>query len=102
SRLITMGEMASTLAHELNQPLAAISSYNTGCLNCLADGTADPEELREIHEKLGRQARRAGEIIRRVHDFVRRSEPKREPLDVNTIIRDAVGLMEADTRKRRM
>jgi two-component system sensor histidine kinase DctS len=102
SRLITMGEMASTLAHELNQPLAAISSYNTGCLNCLADGTADPEELREIHEKLGRQARRAGEIIRRVHDFVRRSEPKREPLDVNAIIRDAVGLMEADTRKRRM
>lgn len=102
SRLITMGEMASTLAHELNQPLAAITSYNNGCLNLLADGNADARELLEIHERLARQARRAGEIIRRVHDFVRRSEPKREPLDLNDVIRDAVGLLEADSRKRRM
>ena len=102
SRLITMGEMASTLAHELNQPLAAITSYNNGCLNRLSDGITDVHELVEIHEKIGRQARRAGEIIRRVHDFVRRSEPKREPLDINGVIRDAVGLLEADIRKRRM
>ncbi len=102
SRLITMGEMASTLAHELNQPLAAIASYNTGCLNRLEAETIDRPELKEIHAKLGRQARRAGEIIRRVHGFVRRSEPKREELDVNTIIRDAVGLIEPDARKRRM
>jgi two-component system, LuxR family, sensor histidine kinase DctS len=102
SRLITMGEMASTLAHELNQPLAAITSYNNGCLNLLADGNADSRELLEIHERLARQARRAGEIIRRVHDFVRRSEPKREPLDLNDVIRDAVGLLEADSRKRRV
>jgi two-component system sensor histidine kinase DctS len=102
SRLITMGEMASTLAHELNQPLAAITSYNSGCLNRLADGEADVHELKEIHDRIARQARRAGEIIRRVHDFVRRSEPKREPLDLNTVIREAVGLLEADTRKRRM
>lgn len=102
SRLITMGEMASTLAHELNQPLAAIASYNTGCLNRLEQPDIDAEELRDIHTKLGRQARRAGEIIRRVHDFVRRSEPKREALDLNAVIRDAVGLIESDTRKRRM
>ncbi len=102
SRLITMGEMASTLAHELNQPLAAITSYNNGCLNRLADGVTDIEELQDIHQKIARQARRAGEIIRRVHDFVRRSEPKREPLDVNAVIIDAVGLLEADSRKRRM
>lgn len=102
SRLITMGEMASTLAHELNQPLAAIASYNTGCLNRLEQPDLDVDELREIHTKLGRQARRAGEIIRRVHDFVRRSEPKREALDVNAVIRDAVGLIESDARKRRM
>ncbi|WP_211165698.1 PAS domain S-box protein [Azoarcus sp. TTM-91] len=102
SRLVTMGEMASTLAHELNQPLAAIASYNSGCINRLAAGEVDRGELRDIHEKLGRQARRAGEIIRRVHDFVRRSEPKREQLDLNAVIRDAVGLIEADARKRRM
>jgi two-component system sensor histidine kinase DctS len=102
SRLITMGEMASTLAHELNQPLAAIASYNSGCLNRLADGEADVRELQEIHDRIARQARRAGEIIRRVHDFVRRSEPKREPLELNTVIRESVGLLEADIRKRRM
>lgn len=102
SRLITMGEMASTLAHELNQPLAAITSYNSGCLNRLADGHADVQELKEIHGRIARQAQRAGEIIRRVHDFVRRSEPKREALDINAVIREAVGLMEADVRKRRM
>lgn len=103
SRLITMGEMASTLAHELNQPLAAIASYNSGCMNRLAAaGEIDREELMEIHLRLGRQAQRAGEIIRRVHDFVRRSEPKRVPVDINAIIRDAVDLIEADARKRRI
>jgi len=102
SRLITMGEMASTLAHELNQPLAAITSYNNGCLNRLADGMNDIDELRDIHDRIARQASRAGQIIRRVHDFVRRSEPKREPLDLNTVIAEAVGLLDADTRKRGM
>jgi two-component system sensor histidine kinase DctS len=103
SRLITMGEMASTLAHELNQPLAAIASYTSGCMNRLQDERPiDRGELLDIHERITRQARRAGEIIRRVHDFVRRSEPKREPLDLNAVIRDAVGLIEADARKRQM
>ncbi|HQV08682.1 MAG TPA: PAS domain S-box protein, partial [Thauera sp.] len=103
SRLITMGEMASTLAHELNQPLAAIASYNSGCINRLHDAQPiDRRELLDIHERIARQARRAGEIIRRVHAFVRRSEPKLEPLDLNAVIRDAVGLIEADARKRQM
>ena len=103
SRLITMGEMASTLAHELNQPLAAIASYNSGCMNRLQDERPiDRGELLDIHERIARQARRAGEIIRRVHDFVRRSEPKREPLELNAVIRDAIGLIEADARKRQM
>ncbi len=100
SRLITMGEMASTLAHELNQPLAAISSYSSGCLNQLDKPLSDPGELRDIIGKITRQARRAGDIIRRVHDFVRRSEPKRETFDLNTVITDAVGLIDPDARKR--
>ncbi len=103
ARLITMGEMASTLAHELNQPLAAIASYSSGCMNRLQDTRPiDRSELLDIHERIARQARRAGEIIRRVHDFVRRSEPRRAPLDLNAVIRDAVGLIEADARKRKM
>ncbi len=100
SRLITMGEMASTLAHELNQPLAAIASYSTGCLNRLEQGSMDRDEMTSVITKLGKQAQRAGQIIRRVHDFVRRSEPKREPLDLNAIVREAIGLVEPDARKR--
>lgn len=102
SRLITMGEMASTLAHELNQPLAAISSYSSGSVNRLEDGDIDKQELVDIHRKIARQAQRAGEIIRRVHDFVRRSEPKREPLDLNAVILEALALIDPDVRKRGM
>ncbi|WP_018411070.1 sensor histidine kinase [Methyloversatilis thermotolerans] len=99
-RLITMGEMASTLAHELNQPLSAISSYSTACLNMLEHGQADAGELREPLARMNAQARRAGTIIRRVHEFVRRSEPKRLPCSLNHVVEEAVGLIEADARKR--
>jgi len=100
ARLVTMGEMASTLAHELNQPLAAISSYNTGCLNMIEHGALSQGELTGILQKIGKQAQRAGQIIRRVHAFVRRSEPKLEPADLNAIIREAVGLVEPDAIRR--
>jgi two-component system sensor histidine kinase DctS len=100
SRLVTMGEMASTLAHELNQPLAAIASYNTGCLNLLAADDFDPTDIRQAMEKVGIQAQRAGRIIRRVHDFVRKSEPKRAPCQVNEAIDDCLGFVEAEARKR--
>ena len=100
SRLVTMGEMASTLAHELNQPLAAIASYNTGCLNLLAADDFDAREIRQALEKLGVQAQRAGRIIRRVHDFVRKSEPRRAPCALGEIIEDCVGFVESEARKR--
>ena len=100
SRLVTMGEMASTLAHELNQPLAAIASYNTGCLNLLAKDDPDTQDIRQALEKLGVQAQRAGRIIRRVHDFVRKSEPRRAPIALAEIIDDCIGFIEAEARKR--
>ncbi len=100
ARLVTMGEMASTLAHELNQPLAAISSYNTGCLNMIEHGSLPPDELTGILRKIGKQAQRAGQIIRRVHAFVRRSEPKFEAIDLDAVIREAVGLVEPDAERR--
>jgi len=100
SRLVTMGEMASTLAHELNQPLAAIASYNTGCLNKLESGAFTRDELSGVLTKLGVQAQRAGRIIRRVHDFVRKSEPKRAPCDLAEVIDDSIGFIEAEANKR--
>lgn len=100
ARLVTMGEMASTLAHELNQPLAAIASYNTGCLNLMESADCKMEEIRPAMEKIALQAQRAGKIIRRVHDFVRKSEPKRAPCQIAEVIDDCLGFVEADARKR--
>ncbi|HEY8608831.1 MAG TPA: PAS domain S-box protein [Noviherbaspirillum sp.] len=99
ARLATMGEIASTLAHELNQPLAAISSYTTGALNMLArrpDSASVPELdlLRPALEKASTQAQRAGQIIRSVHTFVKRREPTREPVTVNALVESVAPLVE--------
>ena len=102
ARLVTMGEMASTLAHELNQPLAAIASYNTGCLNLLENSECSVQEIKPALEKIGTQAQRAGRIIRRVHDFVKKSEPKRAPCRLEDVIEDCLGFIEADARKRQV
>ena len=103
SRLVTMGEMASTLAHELNQPLAAISSYNTGCLNKLAAPAATSRRRNWTAQwRNGAAGTRAGKIIRRVHDFVRKSEPKIAECDLAEVIDDAIGFIEHFAQKRQV
>ncbi|MGX5660913.1 sensor histidine kinase [Castellaniella ginsengisoli] len=99
ARMVTMGELASTLAHELNQPLAAITSYTTGALNLLADPAAPQNEagmarIRGALEKANAQAQRAGHVIRSVHTFTKRREPHREPVDLSALIADVVQLAE--------
>lgn len=101
-RLVTMGEMASTLAHELNQPLGAISSYAAGGLNLIEAGQADSPMIRTAFEKLAVQARRAGLIIRRIQDFVKKREPQLVPLDLAEVAADAIGLMAAEARELRV
>ena len=104
ARLATMGEIASTLAHELNQPLAAISSYTTGALNMINNhasqpGSLDLELLKPALEKAGTQAQRAGHIIRSVHTFVKRREPSREPVTVPELIDSVIPLVELQARQ---
>jgi two-component system sensor histidine kinase DctS len=101
ARLVSMGEMASTLAHELNQPLAAITSYAAGCLNLIRDGRV-PANMAEALEKLEIEARRAGAIVRRVGDFVRRRDPVLAPLDLADLFADLAGFVAADARKTRV
>lgn len=104
SRLTTMGEMASSLAHELNQPLAAISNYCMGVAKRL-QGQLDPALQKDILpalEKASDQAHRAGTIIQRIKGFVKRSEPQRKSCDITEIIHDAVGLVEIDAHRHRL
>jgi two-component system sensor histidine kinase DctS len=98
ARLISMGEMASTISHELNQPLAAISSYATGCLNMIRAGHG-PADLVEALEKLEVQAQRAGRIVRRVHDFVRKREPRFAAIDLVAVIADLATFVAPEARK---
>ena len=104
SRLTTMGEMASSLAHELNQPLSAISNYCMGVSKRLK-GQIDPDLNNEIQpalEKASAQALRAGTIIQRIRGFVKRSEPQRKSCNVGEIINDAVGLVEIEAHRHRL
>jgi two-component system sensor histidine kinase DctS len=102
ARLATMGEISSMLAHELNQPLAAISSYTAGALNVLArsgDGAGDGGMLRRALEQANTQARRAGQIIRSVHEFVKKREPRRETVAVPQVIDGIRALVDLQARQ---
>ncbi len=104
SRLTTMGEMASSLAHELNQPLSAISNYCMGVAKRL-EGNLDPSISKDILpalEKASEQAHRAGTIIQRIRGFVKRSEPVRKSSSMTEIISDAVGLVEIEAHRHRL
>jgi PAS domain S-box-containing protein len=102
SRLVTMGEMASSVAHELNQPLTAINNYCNGMVNRVREDAIAKDDLIAALEKTARQAERAGQIIHRIRAFVKRSEPQRQSADARDIIDDAVELANIDLRRRRV
>ncbi|MFG1478481.1 PAS domain S-box protein [Xanthobacter sp. V4C-4] len=92
SRLTAMGEMASTLAHELNQPLSAIANYIKGSRRLLDGGAVRTEMLQGALEKAGEQALRAGQIIRRLRDFVSRGESERRVEVLSKMVEEASAL----------
>ena len=100
SRLITMGEMASSVAHELNQPLTAISNYCTGMVSRIQAKQITEEEMLAALEKTARQAQRAGQIIQRIRSFVKRSAPNRTESEVSQIVAEALELAEIELRRR--
>ena len=99
SRLITMGEMASSVAHELNQPLTAINNYCNGMVSRIKGQQISNEDLLIALEKTAKQAWRAGQIIQRIRSFVKRSEPNRAYSDVATIVSNAMELAEIELRR---
>jgi two-component system sensor kinase FixL len=106
SRLTAMGEMASTLAHELNQPLSAIANYMKGSRRLLEAADDDRSlKIRDAIDKAGAQALRAGDIIRRLRDFVARGEGERRVESIAKLVEEAsalalVGAKELDVRVR--
>ncbi len=106
ARLTMLGEIASTLAHELNQPLSAISSYNAGVINSLQRNpavaeTLDPAVLRAL-QRLGEQAAHAGRIVQRIREFLTRREPQLEPCSLNTVVEGGVALLARELARQRV
>jgi C4-dicarboxylate-specific signal transduction histidine kinase len=102
SRLITMGEMASSVAHELNQPLTAINNYCNGIISRIKDDNLKPDDLLTALTKTAHQAQRAGQIIQRIRSFVKRSEPNRSLADVTAMVNEAVELAGIELRRRQV
>jgi two-component system sensor kinase FixL len=98
SRLSTMGEMAAGLAHEINQPLAAIATYAQAGQRFVRSPNHDDADVLEALEQINAQALRAGEVIRRLRNFVKNREVKREPVDCNRLLDELRTLAETDAR----
>jgi two-component system, LuxR family, sensor histidine kinase DctS len=99
ARLATVGEMASLLSHELNQPLAAIASYATGSMNLLREGPQAVGDIEVAMKRIAEQAERAGRVIKSVHDFVRRREKEREPVAPQALLDAILPLANLQARK---
>jgi two-component system, LuxR family, sensor kinase FixL len=100
SRLSVMGQMASTMAHELNQPLTAVMNYLEAGRQLIATGMGGPERVSEMMEKAIAQAQRAGEVIRQLRGFVSKGEAERRIQNLNQLIEEALALALVGARQR--
>lgn len=101
ARLNELGEMASTLAHELNQPLSAIANYAQGCTRLLRNAEDAPSlRVREALDEIARQSLRAGQIIRHLREFVMRGETEKQAEDIRKMVEEAGALALVGSRER--
>ncbi|MQW56114.1 oxygen sensor histidine kinase FixL [Sinorhizobium meliloti] len=101
ARLNEMGEMASTLAHELNQPLSAIANYSYGCTRLLRDmDDAVATRIREALEEVASQSLRAGQIIKHLREFVTKGETEKAPEDIRKLVEEAAALALVGSREQ--
>lgn len=100
SRLMTMGEMASSLAHELNQPLGAITNYASAALTLVQMNKLSEENCSEALGKISRQAERAAAIIKRIRSFAKRTAPEMIPVSVSRLVEETLELALIQAKKR--
>jgi len=100
TRVSVMGEMASSIAHEVNQPLTAVSTYAQACRRMLDAGMTDSTLVPDVLDRINNEALRAGEIIHRLEDLVRKRESRRADCDIGALIRGIEKLAAVDARLR--
>jgi PAS domain S-box-containing protein len=102
SRVMTVGALTASIAHEVNQPLAAVVTNGNACLRWLAREVPDVEEARAAVERVIKEGQRAGEVIRRIRALAQRTDPQAAWLDLNDVIREVVALMHGEARQPRV
>jgi PAS domain S-box-containing protein len=102
SRLTTMGELAASIAHEVNQPLAAIANNSNGCLRLLADHHLEPEVLRQALKEIVTDATRASAVIARTRAFIKKAPAEKNRLDINEVIEEVLALIGHELYENRV
>lgn len=102
SRLTTMGELAASIAHEVNQPLAAVTNNGNACLRLLANRNLDPEVLRLALEEIVADGTRASAVISRIRSFIKKTPAQRNTLNVNSVIQEVLALVNYELEKNRV
>ena len=100
TRISTLGEMATGIAHEINQPLAAVATYAQACGRMIRSRVSNDVELLETLDRISHEALRAGAIINKLKDLVRRRESQQVPCDLNTLVSDVAGLAGVDAQHK--
>jgi PAS domain S-box-containing protein len=102
SRLTTMGELAASIAHEVNQPLTAVTNNASACLRLLTDRNLDPEVLRRALEEIVADATRASAVIARIRTFIKKAPAEKRELDINEVIQEVLALADHELQKKRI
>jgi PAS domain S-box-containing protein len=104
SRLTTMGELAASIAHEVNQPLTAVTNNANACLRLLANSSLDPEVLRQALEEIVADGRRASAVLARIRAFIKKApaEKNEVDIDINEVIQEVLALVGTELQKNRI
>jgi PAS domain S-box-containing protein len=102
SRVMTMGELAASIAHEVTQPLAGIVANGNACIRWLAGACPNLEEARDAAQRIVRDGKRAAEVLARIRALTRKAAPEMERLDLNDTIKEVVALAQGELRKNRV
>jgi len=102
SRLTTMGELTASIAHEVNQPLTAITNNGSACLRLLANQNLGPEVLRRTLEEIVADGNRASAVIARIRGFIKKAPSEKSELDVNEVIQEVLALVGPELQKNRI
>ena len=102
ARALSLGELATSIAHEVNQPLAAVVTNAEAGLRWLRSGPPNIDEAKESLSMIAEDGERAAEVIRRLREFLKKRAPERAPLDINEVIREAIALARSELLKRQL